>query len=103
MQIELLYAITIGIAFAVLIGTWYGKLTIPMAIIIFLTVGLGLAWLLAPYTTLIMTPLANSIWYGYAWGWLELMALLHVITSMAWVLPIMVYNLYKTEGLTGWT
>lgn len=103
MQIELLYAISIGIAISILIATYFGKLTIPMAILSFLTFGLGIAWLLAPYTTLIMTPLSNSIWYGYSWGYVEIFALAHIISTFFWVLPIMFYNFYATGGKTGWT
>lgn len=103
MQIELIYALSIGISIAILIATLYGKLTIPIAILSFLTFGLGIAWALAPYTSLVMTPLANSIWYGYSWGWVELFALTQIITTFFWAIPIMLYNFYATGGKTGWT
>lgn len=101
MQIELLYAFSIGLSIAVLIGTLYGKLSIPMAMIIIFVIGIGITWVLSPYISLILTPLWNSVWFGYTWGWLEILALAHLITTF-WVSGVMLYNLYRSEGVTGW-
>lgn len=98
--IEILYLIPIIFLIAVLIATIYGKLSLPIAFIAVIF-GIILAWLLAPYTSLIMAPLANSIWYGYVWTWLEVFALLHIVSvfSMA---GIGMYNLYLSGGIKIW-
>lgn len=99
-SIEILYAIPIGILIAVLIASFYGKLTLPIAFVgvIF---GIILAWLLAPYTSLVMGPLANTIWYGYKWTILEALGLLHLI-SVFFMASVGVYNLWRSDGVKIW-
>jgi hypothetical protein len=100
-SIEILYVIPLGIMIAVLIATLYGKLTIPIGII-GIALGIVMAWLLAPYTSLVMSPLANTLWYGYAWTLLEVFAVIHIF-SVFWMAGIGVYNLYRSGGITAWT
>lgn len=99
-SIEILYAIPIGILIAVLIGTFYGKLTLPIGFI-GVVLGLVLAWLLAPYIALVMEPLTNSIWYGYEWTLLEIFGLTH-IASVFTMAGVGLYNLYRSGGVTFW-
>lgn len=99
-QIEIIYAMLIGLLLAVAIASYYGKLNMGIGLIGILG-GIGVAWLLADYTSLVMTPLANSLWYGYSWGLLEILALLQIITFIVMV-GLALYNLYKTKGKVIW-
>ena len=99
-QIELLYGLPIGILILTAIAMWF-KVLNPIVALLSILAGIGVAWLLSPYTALIMTPLANSLWYGYSWGFLEALALMHIVTIFGMV-GIAVYNLYRSGGGKSW-
>jgi hypothetical protein len=99
-QIELLYAIPIGILISVLIATFYGKLSMPIGFIGVMA-GIGIAWLLSPYIALIMNPLTNCIWYGYEWTLLTMFGLLHIISVFV-IASESLYNLYLSGGIKTW-
>ena len=99
-QIELLYALPIGILVLTAFGMWYRVLNPVIALLSVLT-GIAIAWLFAPYTTLIMTPLSNTVWYGYEWTLIEALALTHLATIFTMV-GVAVYNLYRSGGGKLW-
>jgi len=98
--IEILYLIPISIMIAVIIATIYGKLTLPIGVI-GIGIGIMMAFFLAPYTAVVMQPLANTVWFGYQWTMLEVMALLHLISVFA-ICFVAIYNLYRSGGIKVW-
>lgn len=99
-QIEIIYAVLIGLLIAIAIATYYGKLNLGIGIIGLLA-GIGIAWFFADWMMLVMTPLGNSIWYGYPWTLLSILALIQIITMCAMV-GMAFYNLYKSGGRIVW-
>lgn len=99
-QIELLYAIPIGLLIALGIATWLGKLNFGIALIGLLS-GIGIAWAFSSYIDVAITPLSNVIWYGYAWSIYAIMVLIHIILAFL-MMFVAGYNLYRTGGKAVW-
>lgn len=99
-EAELTYGFVIGFSVFVFISAYFQKLRISFALL-FILLSIGIAWLIAPFTMLLMTPLSNAIWYGYEWGMYEAFALYHLFTLIA--MPIVaLFILYKTGGKALW-
>lgn len=98
--IEILYLIPISIMIAVIIATIYGKLTLPIGVL-GIGIGIMMAFFLAPYTALVMQPLANTIWYGYQWTLFEVIAIFH-LASIFSIVIVALYNLYRSGGIKVW-
>lgn len=97
---EITYGLVIGFSIFVLLTAYFEKLRISFALL-FILLSIGIAWLIAPFTMLIITPLSNAIWYGYSWGLFEMFALYHLITLI--IMPIIAtYILVKTGGKALW-
>lgn len=99
-QIELVYAVLIGLLISVAVATYFRKLTLGIGLFGLLA-GIGIAWFFADWMTMVMTPMSNSLWYGYDWGLLEILALVQIITMCAMV-GMALYNLYKSGGKIVW-
>lgn len=99
-QIELLYALPIGLIIACAIAIYYNRLN-PMIAGIGILGGIVIAWAIAPYTALIMTPIHNAIFYGYSWTLLVYLGLLHIILIFI-ILGLFLRNLYISKGKRGW-
>lgn len=98
--IDLIYMIPIIISVIAILGLYFEKVNWFTALIGIL-IGFGIAFYIAPYTDLIMTPLSNSLWHGYGWGWIEYLALTHLITLFI-MCGIALYNLYMSNGKKLW-
>lgn len=98
--IDLIYAIPIIISVIAIFGMYFEKLNWFTGFIAIIG-GFGIAYYIAPYTTLIMGSLSNSLWYGYSWGLFEYLGLLHLIT-IAIMSAIALYNLYMSNGKKLW-
>lgn len=99
-MIEILFWIAIGIALANLIAFATGYLSWPIAII-GMVAGLGFAIIIEPFTSLIMNPLGNSLFFGYNWGLFETVVLFFIV-SCFWIVGVMTYNQWKTGGIKSW-
>lgn len=99
-QIELLYAIPIGLLLASAIAIYYNRLN-PVIAGIGILGGIGIAWALAPYITLIMIPIHNAIFYGYSWSLLVILGILHIILIFI-IVALFLKNLYISKGKRGW-
>ena len=98
--IDLIYTIPIIISVIAILGMYFEKVNWFTAIMgIF--IGFGITYYLAPYTTLIMNPLSNSLWYGYDWGLFEYLGLFHLSTLFIMCF-IALYNLYMSNGKKLW-
>lgn len=101
MQIDLLFLIPLMVLLITAVATWYQKLNLWVAFIGTLT-AFGITYWLAPYQELVLNPLTSSLWYGYSWGYLEIVTAIHIITLFI-MSGIAVYNLYMTGGKKIWT
>jgi len=98
--IDLIYAIPIIVSVIAIFGLYFEKVNWFTALLGIIG-GFGIAYYIAPYTSLIMTPLSNSLWYGYDWGMIEYFALAHLITLFIMSI-IALYNLYMSNGKKLW-
>jgi len=99
-QIDMLYVIPLMVLILTGIAMYTGKLSFTWGI---LAIGLSIiiVYFASPYTTMMLVPLKNSIWFGYSWGYFEYMVLIDII--LLFLMSIVgFYNLYITRGLKFW-
>lgn len=99
-QIEILYVVTFTLIMLFSVLAYTKKMSIGIAIISMIT-GLGIAWLLAPYMQIALSPLVNWIVYGYVFTWHTGVALAHISTLFIMV-GIAGYNLLHSGGKIIW-
>lgn len=98
--IELTYLIPLMILVIVGLAVWFDQLNLFIGFI-GSAIAFVVSYYIAPYTDTIITPVSNSIWYGYSWGMVELLGLLDLILIFAMVI-VAVNNLYLSKGKKFW-
>lgn len=100
MNIETSYAILIGVVIILTILTVTRKMSLGIGLIGIGT-GFGIAFLLAPYTEIVMSPVGNAIIYGGAWTINVILGVAHLATMIIIVI-IAAYNLMASGGKIIW-
>lgn len=98
--IEITTIIAFGLLILFAILGYTKKMSVGIAIISGIG-GFVIAYIFSPYSVLIIHPLANSIWYGYAWTVSSFIGLFHIASTF--LLVVMAgYNLYESKGEIAW-
>jgi len=98
--IDLIYMIPIIISVIAIFGLYFDKVNWFTGLL-GIVAGFGITYYISPYSDLIMTPLSNSLWYGYSWGLFEYLGLIHLITLFVMCFMAL-YNLYMSNGKKLW-
>lgn len=99
-MIEILYFIPLIVLIIVAFAFWIEKIDWVIGIIS-IALAFIVAWLLQAYTAVVMTPLGNALWYGYSWGIVEILGLVHLILIFLCTFRA-VYNLWVSKGKVIW-
>lgn len=98
--IDLVYLIPLAIILIVGLAVWLESLNLWVGIM-GIMIAFGVSYWIAGYQALVLVPLANSVWYGFSWGLLEYLAIVHLF-SLALMVVIAIYNLYMSGGRKLW-
>ena len=99
-EIDLVLVIPLIFMSLAIFGTYFNAVNWFTGLLAVIT-GFGISYWLSPVSTLVIIPLKNSLWFGYAWGLTEYLAGALVITWIAGAI-IGMYNLYMSNGKTLW-
>lgn len=100
MIIEISYAIifsVIAILFALSIT---GKMSLGIGLV-GMFVGFGIAWLIGPYSQIVMGPVGDAIAYGGIWTLAAILGTIH-LASMIIMAVMVALNLMRSEGKITW-
>lgn len=100
MIIEIMYLVPLVVLGIVAFAVYFNQLNWFTGLIGAGT-GFAIAYYSADYTNLIITSVSNSIWYGYSWGWIEMLGLVHIITLFI-MMAIAINNLWLSNGKKLW-
>lgn len=98
--IELVYLIPLTIMMICAFAVFFNQLNVFFG---FVATGISfvVSYIIAPYTDTVITPVSNSIWYGYSWGLIEILGLIDIILIFAMSI-IAVNNLWLSKGKKFW-
>ena len=100
MNIELAYWILFSIIAIIGILTFTNKMSFGIGIIGLLA-GFVISYLLAPYMNIVMQPVGQAIFYGGAFTFPVILAIIHFILMVIAVF-VAIYNLMSSEGEIIW-
>lgn len=98
--IEIIYIVPFIFSIFALLGIYFKAINWFTAFIS-ICASFGIGYLISPYTQLIIKPISNSLWYGYTWGLLEYIGIIHICTLFIMSF-IALYNLYMSNGKKLW-
>lgn len=100
-QIEILYAMILSITafFGILAYTRKVSVGIALLSVIF---GVGMSLLMAPYMQLVIAPIGDYIFYGYALNTIIIASIFHLLSMIAMII-VAGYNLIASGGKITWS
>jgi hypothetical protein len=99
-NIELAYLIIFSVISLIAILTITRKMSMGIGLTAIGT-GLIIAWILSPYSVIIMHPVGQALFYGGEWNISAILGIVH-LASLVYITLVAFYNLLASGGKISW-